>query len=79
MHNGPVHNPGPASPIGLSPSFKLAVTIVTGLTVLSLLVCVLLALLAPKSDQINALIETCSTTYKMGFGALVGLVGGKAL
>jgi hypothetical protein len=52
---------------------------VTGLTVLSLLVCILLALLAPKSEQINALIETCSTTYKMGFGALVGLVGGKAL
>lgn len=66
-------------PPPLTPAFKLAVLVVTGLTVLSLAVCVFLALAALKSDQASALFETCSTTYKMGFGALVGLVGGKAL
>jgi hypothetical protein len=63
----------------LSSAFKLAVTVVTSLTILSLAVCVFLVLAAPKGDEVNALFETCSTTYKMGFGALVGLVGGKAL
>jgi len=66
-------------PPPLTPAFKLAVTVVTSLTVLSLAVCVFLALAAPKGDEVNALFETCSTTFKMGFGALVGLVGGKAL
>ena len=80
MSPGSDIEPGPSHPkVPLSPAFKLAVLIVTGLTVLSLAVSIFLALDAHKSDQINSLIETCSTTYKMGFGALVGLIGGKAL
>jgi hypothetical protein len=76
MAAGP--NPDPPK-IPLSPAFKLVVLIVTGLTVLSLAVSIFLALDPNKSDQINGLIETCSTTYKLGFGAIVGLIGGKAL
>jgi hypothetical protein len=81
MTIGPANNPGPppSSKVGLSGGFKLAVFEVTGLTVLSLSVCIFLALHGEKSDQINALFETCPTTYQMGFGALVGLLGGKAL
>ena len=81
MPNGPADNPGPrqSAKTSLSGGFKLAVLVVTGLTILSLAVCIFLALRGEKSDQINALFETCSTTYKMGFGALVGLLGGKAL
>lgn len=81
MSPGPASNPEPPPPanITLSPAFKLAVAIVTGLTVLSLAASIFLALDPRKSEQINGLIETCSTTYKMGFGALVGLIGGKAL
>ncbi len=69
----------PPPKILLSPAFKLVVLIVTGLTVLSLGVSIFLALDQNKSEQINGLIETCSTTYKLGFGAIVGLIGGKAL
>jgi hypothetical protein len=81
MSTGPVSDPGPPAPpkTPLTPAFKLVISIVTGLTVLSLAVSISLALYHQKSDQINALIETCSTTYKLGFGALVGLIGGKAL
>jgi hypothetical protein len=68
-----------ASQDTLTPAFKLVISIVTSLTILSLGVSISLALYRQKSDQINALIETCSTTYKLGFGALVGLIGGKAL
>lgn len=49
------------------------------LTVLALLLNVLLAVFGSDSDQVKAAAETCSTTYKMGFGAIVGLIGGKAL
>jgi hypothetical protein len=81
MGNGsvPGSGPEPSPKITLSPAFKLVVTIVTGLTILSLGVSIFLALYQQKSEQINQLLETCSTTYKLGFGALVGLIGGKAL
>jgi uncharacterized membrane protein YczE len=65
----------------LTPAFKLVFCSVLGLTVLSLGVSVYLAIAyspAP-SEEIKRLIETCSTTWKMGFGAIVGLIGGKAL
>ena len=30
-----------------------------------------------QSNQATVIIETCSTTWKMGFGAILGLIGGK--
>jgi len=48
------------------------------MTVLALVLNVLLALFGSDTDQVRAAAETCSTTYKMGFGAIVGLIGGKA-
>lgn len=47
------------------------------MTVLALVVNVVLALFGSDTAQVNAVAETCSTTYKLGFGALVGLIGGK--
>ncbi len=50
------------------------------LTSLSLLVSVLLAVAYPDPhDEIRRIIETCSTTWKLGFGAIVGLIGGRAV
>jgi hypothetical protein len=62
------------------PLFKFVLITVVGLTVLSLAVAVVLATLYPQpSDQVKGLIETCSTTFKIGCGAVFGLLGGKAL
>jgi hypothetical protein len=50
------------------------------LTILSLVVAFVLALNVPEpSGTVERLIETCSTTWKMGFGAVIGLLGGKVL
>lgn len=48
------------------------------MTLLALVLDVLLALFGGASEPVRAAAETCSTTYKMGFGAIVGLIGGKA-
>lgn len=63
----------------ISPVFKLVFITVATFTVVALLLNVVLvvALKAPN-EQAKALIETCSTIVKAGFGAIVGLIGGKA-
>ncbi len=59
----------------LTPHFKLIFSTVAALTVLTLILDVLLAAFGGDSEQVKAAAEACSTTYKMGFGAIVGLVG----
>lgn len=72
--------PGGSNELVLTPGFKLVFGCVFALTVISLAVSIVLALMvANPSTQIAQLIDTCSTTYKLGFGAIVGLIGGKAL
>lgn len=61
----------------LTPRFKLIFSTVTALTVLALILNVLLAAFGGDSEQVQAAAEACSTTYMMGFGAIVGLIGGK--
>lgn len=63
----------------LDPGFKYSLICVAAFTLLALATSVALAVFANPSDAVKSLIETLSTTYKMGFGALVGLVGGKRL
>ena len=58
----------------LTPRFKLIYSTLVALTLLALALNVLLALVGGDSDQIRTAAETCSTTYKMGFGAIVGLL-----
>jgi hypothetical protein len=61
----------------LTPRFKLIFFTVATLTVLALILNVLLAVFGSDSEQVKAAAEACSTTYKMGFGAIVGLIGGR--
>ena len=64
--------------IETAPFFKLIFFSVLGLTALSLGVNVSLVFsFSNPSQEVKSLIETCSTTWKLGFGALLGLIGGK--
>ena len=58
----------------LTPRFKLTYATLVALTFLALALNVLLALVGGDSDQVRAAAEACSTTYKMGFGAIAGLM-----
>jgi ABC-type phosphate transport system permease subunit len=64
----------------LSPTFRLIFLTVAGLTIISLLAAIYLATLGPEkqSEEIKRLVETCSTTWKMGFGGIIGLIAGKS-
>jgi len=33
--------------------------------------------MAEKGDASKSLVDTCATAFKMGFGAIIGLNGGK--
>jgi hypothetical protein len=63
----------------IAPAFKLVLWIALFLTVLSYAGSIILAVLPNQTSDIGRLIETSSTTYKMGFGAIIGLLGGKVL
>jgi hypothetical protein len=62
----------------LTPSFNLVFLSVLGITIIALVVNVaLVVFLNAPSDAAKSLIDTCSTLLKAGFGAIVGLIGGK--
>lgn len=65
--------------ITISPVFKLVFLTVTGLTLLSIITSILMCVFIdnPSGIQLD-LITTCSGTWKMGFAAILGLIGGKA-
>jgi hypothetical protein len=70
--------------VTLSPAFKLVFLSVLGLTVLSLLIgCTLVGLTMRTAraltPQENVMLDLCTSTFKLGFGAIIGLLGGKAL
>ena len=70
----------PDDPLVLGPRFKIVFGCVMALTLISLTASICLAIFVTnQSPEVKGLIETCSTTDKLGFGAIVGLIGGKAL
>jgi len=68
---------GPLPPV--SPAFRLAANFVVALMIVSLLALLYLSHIQNPTPAQSGLIETLSTTWKMGFGAFIGLIGGKAL
>lgn len=67
------------SQISLNVTFKMAFWAVLLLTIISAVASVFLATLENQTENVTALVETFSTTWKMGFGAFIGLIGGKTL
>ena len=63
----------------LSPAFKMVFLAVLAITLFSMLITCILVALRNDSDQGKALFELCASICKMGFGAMVGLLGGKAI
>jgi hypothetical protein len=62
----------------LTPAFRLVFAAVFSLTLVCGAVTLYLVIL-PKSDQVMNALETFSTLLKLGFGAIIGLLGGKGL
>lgn len=71
--------------VTLTPAFKLVFLSVLGITVLSMLIGCYLVVAeravggAPMSEPETVLMTTCLATFKLGFGAIIGLLGGKAI
>lgn len=70
--------------VSLSPAFKLVFLSVLGLTILCLiLACALIGLSfragRPMTKDETGMFEVCASAFKLGFGAIIGLLGGKAL
>jgi hypothetical protein len=66
-------------PIDLTPAFKLIFLSVLALTFLSYVGSLFLAVFdaSHPTENVKQLIDTFSTTWKLGFGAIIGLIGGK--
>jgi hypothetical protein len=74
--------PAPA-PIPITPQFKMIYTSIFWITMVCLGLATVLAIASMAIGKTNAaadqLMEACLTAFKMGFGAMIGLIGGKAL
>jgi hypothetical protein len=72
-------------PVTLSPFFKLIFTSVVAIAGISLCASICLGIYlsyqpnnAANLEQIKGLVDTYSTVFKLGCGAVFGLIGGKA-
>lgn len=62
--------------VELNSHFRLVFTAVSFLTIISLAAAVFMSFyFESPSTQQATLIETCSTTWKIGFGTIIGLFG----
>jgi hypothetical protein len=62
----------------LTPAFKVVLTLVIVFTALSFVGSLVLTF-ARESESTKQVLEMTLTTFKLGFGALVGLLGGKTI
>ncbi len=73
--------PSPPADIDVPVSFKTVFWVVVVLTSVSLLVNVYMAVFPPvrETDALKKVVDACDGTWKAGFGAILGLLGGKRL
>ncbi|HEX2296430.1 MAG TPA: hypothetical protein VHN37_14130 [Actinomycetota bacterium] len=62
----------------LSPDFKVVLLVVVAFTALSFVGSLVLTI-PRETDTTKQVLEMTLTTFKLGFGALVGLLGGKTI
>lgn len=65
------------SGLPLAPDLKWLVRVVVALTLAAMAVDVLLTYVPAKGNDPKALADTCSTVFKLGLGAVFGLIGGR--
>ncbi|MFG3064809.1 hypothetical protein ACGFYM_40650 [Streptomyces sp. NPDC048231] len=76
---GPTQVQGPAVTT-VSAHFKMVFIAVVVITTGALLADLYIAVFVPKpSEAAKSAMNTCSTIANLGFGAIVGLLGGKAV
>lgn len=68
----------PVQSIPLSPTFKLVFYAALGLTLLSLLIALGISFVETPNAAQKEIFNTCAVTWKIGVGAIIGLIGGKA-
>jgi hypothetical protein len=66
------------APRSLTPLFKLVFITVLALTVVAFIASVVLSFV-DSEDRASEVVQAALTAWQMGFGAIVGLLGGKAL
>lgn len=72
-----LQNPARTTVTDITPRFKLVFVAVLAITLLCLMLNMIIVLVAPHNSPAASFADTCSTAFKLGFGAIVGLVGGK--
>lgn len=76
---GPVATAEAATVTTVTAHFKLVFICVTVITVLSLAASLYIGVFVPDpTEAAKSAMNTCSTLANLGFGAMVGLLGGKA-
>jgi len=73
------NNDETAKKIGLSPLFKMSFIAVVGFTLIFFIASLYISSQENLNPSQGELFTSCSTLVKLGFGAIVGLIGGKQL
>jgi hypothetical protein len=69
----------PVATLTITPVFKLVFASVLGITITCLLVSLYLSTRQAPTEAINSLNEKVLSVFTLGCGAIIGLLGGKAL
>ncbi len=65
--------------VGLSLQFKMTFWAILGLTILSLAASFAMIWLRVDTPEAKSFVETCNSTWKMGVGAIIGMLAGRNL